>query len=76
MKKKAQAILEFSLVFIITAVLILGVLVLWQWSKDNIPARQGAFESTRVVAGKKASPGKPEVPYSAPVPGEPKYLNK
>ncbi|HNW39389.1 MAG TPA: hypothetical protein PL125_07225 [Candidatus Omnitrophota bacterium] len=76
MNKKAQAVLEFSLMFIIAAVLILGVLALWKWSKDNIGARQGAFEGSRVAAGKKASPGKPEVPFGAGSPKEPYMLNR
>jgi hypothetical protein len=65
MIKKAQATLEFVLVFIIAAVLIMGLLRLWKWSKDNIDLRQGAYESSRLMAGKIASPGQPEVPYDA-----------
>lgn len=74
MKKQGQSILEFSLIFIIVAVLILGLLSLWKWSKDNILARTGAFESQRVGAGKKGSAGLPEVPFKAGSPGKPNYL--
>jgi hypothetical protein len=76
MIKKGQAILEFALIFIIAAALILGLLSLWRWSKDNILARWGAFESQRVKAGTKGSAGTPEVPFWAGSPGEPKYLSK
>jgi hypothetical protein len=79
MDKRAQAILEFCLMFIIAAALILGLMGLWRWSRDNIPARQGAFEGSRVTAGKKATPGSPE-PYDtvfhAGTPGEPHYLHQ
>ena len=76
MIRKGQATLEFALIFIIVAALILGLLVLWKWSKDNIPSRQGEFEGTRVEAGKKLTPGKPEVPFNASSPGEPNYLSR
>jgi hypothetical protein len=79
MSRKAQAILEFCLMFIIAAALIVGLLRLWKWSKDNIPMRQGAFEGSRVSAGKKISPGTPEpdgtVFSAGPPPGGP-YLNQ
>jgi uncharacterized protein (UPF0333 family) len=76
MIKKGQATLEFALVFIIVAFLIIGLLFLWRWSKDNIGARWGAFESQRVKAGTKGTAGQPAVPYYAPSPGEPQYLNR
>jgi len=63
--RKAQATLEFTLIFIISAVLIMGLLNLWKWSKDNISRRQSAYEDSRVTAGKMASPGQPEVSYDA-----------
>ena len=76
MIRKGQAILEFALTFIILAALILGLLYLWQWSKNNISARQGAFEGTRVEAGSETSPGQPAVPFSASSPGEPYLFNR
>jgi hypothetical protein len=79
MNRKAQAILEFCLMFIIAAALILGFLGLWRWSKQNIPNRQGAYDISRVTAGKKATPGSPEpkgTVYSAPTPPEPYYLHQ
>ena len=75
MTRKAQATLEFALVFIIVAALILGLLSLWKWSKDNILTRWGLYEIQRKDAGTKAFPGQPEVPFYAGPPGEPKYLN-
>ncbi len=75
MKKKGQAILEFALSFIIIAALIAGLLTLWEWSKNNIGARQGAFEGTRVAAGSIGSPGQPPVPFHAGSPPEPYMLD-
>ncbi|MFA6350429.1 MAG: hypothetical protein WCY12_05865 [Candidatus Omnitrophota bacterium] len=63
--KKAQATLEFTLIFIVMAALIAGLLNLWAWSKNQIGARQGSYEGTRVEAGSKGSPGEPAVPYGA-----------
>jgi Flp pilus assembly protein TadG len=63
--KKAQATLEFALAFIVMVALIAGLLNLWAWSKDQIGARQGSYEGTRVAAGSKDSPGDPEVSYGA-----------
>jgi len=74
MTRKAQATLEFALVFVIVAFLIMGLLGLWRWSKDNMGARQGAFENSRVSAGTKTSPGQPEVSFYAGSPGEPQML--
>jgi hypothetical protein len=78
MTKKAQATLEFSLIFILVAALIIGLIGLWRWSVENIPKRQGAFEATRIVAGEKATPGTPEpngTVFSAGTPGEPAMLS-
>ena len=74
MTRQAQATLEFALVFIIIAALILGLLSLWAWSKNNIGGRWGAFEDTRVQAGTKASPGEPPTPFHAVSPAEPRLL--
>lgn len=57
--KKAQALLEFSLIFIVMVILIGGLLKLWSWSNSNIWGVQGAFESTRVQAGSHGSAGEP-----------------
>jgi len=79
MNRNGQVILEFCLVFIIAAALILGLLGLWRWSNGNIPARQGEYERTRVKAGKKVSPGSPEpsgTVYGADPPPEPYYLHQ
>ena len=65
MIKKAQATLEFALIFIIMVALIAGLLNLWSWSKNNIPARRDAFEGSRVGAGSKSSPGEPATPFAA-----------
>jgi hypothetical protein len=76
MIRKGQSTLEFSLIFIITAFLIVGLLVLWGWSRDNISARWGAFETSRITAGTKASAGIPEVPFNASNPPEPQMLHR
>ena len=65
MIKKAQATLEFVMSFIILAALIMGLLNLWEWSKNNLGARQKAYESSRVQAGQQESPGEPELSYDA-----------
>jgi Tfp pilus assembly protein PilX len=76
MTKQGQATLEFTLVFIVVVALIMGLLTLWGWSKNNISSRQSAFEGTRVQAGTKESAGVPEVPFNANSPGEPRYLSR
>ena len=75
MIRKGQSTLEFSLVFVITAFLIMGLLALWVWSKGNIGGRGIAFETSRVGAGSRASPGEPATPFHAATPGEPQMLN-
>ncbi|MFA5311072.1 MAG: hypothetical protein WC355_02030 [Candidatus Omnitrophota bacterium] len=58
MKRKAQATLEFTLIFVIIAVLIFGLLTFWKWSSDNIVKRQVRYNQTRVQAGS-TTPGEP-----------------
>jgi len=60
MIKKAQATLEFTLVFVIMVALLFGLLGLWKWSSDNIIRRQVFYNSTRKTAGStgEGSPGK------------------
>jgi len=72
--KKAQATLEFSLIFIIIVALIAGILNLWTWSHNQIGARQGAYEDSRVAAGSKASPGKPSTYGAGDITDERTYL--
>jgi len=61
--KKAQAILEFTLIFIITATLLAGLLGLWKWSSDNIVKRQLAYNTSRLEAGSRAAtPSFPGIP--------------
>lgn len=77
MIRKGQATLEFSLIFIIVAFLIMGLIALWKWSEQQIPDRQGAYEGTRISAGKKDTPGTPEpdgTVFQAKEPPEPNYL--
>lgn len=76
MINKGQAVLEFALVFIIVTALIAGLLSLWEWSNSNIPARQEAFEDTRVQAGSKGSAGQPAMPFEASSPPEPYLFRK
>ena len=49
--RKAQATLEFAVVFIIFVMLILGMTGIWRWSNDQFYARQTMYNSTRVWAG-------------------------
>jgi len=56
--KKAQATLEFTVVFVIMVTLLMGLLTLWKWSSDNIVNRQKKYNETRVGAGS-SSPGEP-----------------
>lgn len=75
MTRKAQAILEFALAFIIMVALIMGLLYLGTWSADNIRLRQAAFEESRVQAGSNNTPGEPLIPFNATAPEE-HYLFK
>lgn len=59
MKRKSQATLEFTLIFIIAVALIAGLLNMWLWSKNQIWGRQDTYESTRVAAGTNATAGEP-----------------
>lgn len=76
MIKKAQAILEFALAFIIMAVLIAGLLNIWSWSNNNIIWRQGNYEGSRVAAGNALAPGEPEVSFNAKEMKDGSYLFK
>lgn len=51
MIKKAQATLEFTLIFVLMAALLMGLIGLWKWSSDNIIRRQLNYNTTRVGAG-------------------------
>lgn len=64
MMKKAQAILEFTLAFIVMVALIAGLLKLWSWSNSQMKSRQDVYEDTRVQAGSKETPGEPAIVYS------------
>lgn len=65
MVKKGQAALEFALAFIIMAALIMGLVNLWAWSKNQLSARQSAYEASRVTAGSKDYSGNPTDYYNA-----------
>ena len=58
MINKAQATLEFTLIFVIMAALLMGLLGLWKWSSDSIIQRQLRYNATRLEAGSK-TPGEP-----------------
>ena len=49
MIKKAQATLEFAVVFVIMIMLLFGMLSLWKWSSDRIVKRQVEYNSTRLA---------------------------
>ena len=70
MTRKAQATLEFTLVLIIAIALIAGFYRIASWLRGHIPNRQGSYDSSRVSAGSKASPGSPEIVYQASILGE------
>ena len=59
MMNKAQATLEFTLIFVIMVALLMGLLGLWKWSSDNIIKRQVAYNGSRTLAGS-TTPGLPE----------------
>ena len=76
MTEKAQATLEFTLVFIIAVALIAGLLNMWVWSKNQIWARQGAYEGSRVAAGTNATAGEPSGYGASPLSDKDIYLFK
>ena len=65
MRNKAQATLEFTLIFVIIVALLMGLLTLWKWSSDNIIKRQRNYNSSRLTAGSD-TPGEPGIVYNAP----------
>lgn len=78
MKLRAQATLEFTLMFVVLAVLLMGLLGLWKWSSDNIVKRQQSYNATRLQAGS-SSPGDPSgsaMFQAAPVTNKDVYLFK
>ncbi|PIS34256.1 MAG: hypothetical protein COT38_01050 [Candidatus Omnitrophica bacterium CG08_land_8_20_14_0_20_41_16] len=67
MRDKAQATLEFTLIFVIMVALLAGLLGLWKWSSDNIIRRQLNYNATRVAEGSTPSSS---APLQLPVPPE------
>ncbi|MDD5129218.1 MAG: pilus assembly protein [Candidatus Omnitrophica bacterium] len=55
MKKKAQATLEFTVVFVIMVFLLMGMISLWKWSSDNMVKRQIDYNASRKEAGTRSS---------------------
>ncbi|MFA5092501.1 MAG: hypothetical protein WC543_00955 [Candidatus Omnitrophota bacterium] len=53
MKNKAQATLEFTVVFIIMVALLIGMVKLWKMSSDRIISRQVEYNASRLKAGEK-----------------------
>ena len=51
MKIKAQATLEFTLIFVIIVAVLLTLFVMWKWSTDNIVKRQKWYNNSRKAAG-------------------------
>jgi hypothetical protein len=58
--RKAQATLEFTLIFVIIIALLSSIFVMWKWSTDNIVKRQKLYNSQRDMAGS-TTPGEPAV---------------
>ena len=56
-KKKGQATLEFTLMFVIMVTLVFGILGLWKWSVGNFVNRQTYYNSSRLSAGTIGSAG-------------------
>lgn len=52
MTRKAQATLEFTLIFIVTAALLAGLIWLWKGSSDNLIKRQLIYNRDRPIVGK------------------------
>jgi hypothetical protein len=55
MINKAQATLEFTVVFVIMIFLLMGMLRLWKWSSDRLVQRQQIYESQRLEKGTRNS---------------------
>ena len=51
MKAKAQATLEFTMIFVIIVALLLALVTAWKWSTDNIVKRQKWYSGSRVESG-------------------------
>lgn len=51
MNKKAQATLEFAVVFIILIILLSGLLSIWKIPSDGIVTDNLAYNASRVAAG-------------------------
>ncbi len=47
MRQRAQATLEFSLIFIISVILLAGLIGFWKWSSNNIIKRQHFYNRDR-----------------------------
>lgn len=65
MHNNGQSTIEFTLIFVIIAALVIGLLSIWKWSVNNIVVRQQSYNSQRLGAGS-SSPGSPEIAYTAP----------
>lgn len=61
-KQAGQATLEFTIMFIAAAILLVGLTSLWKISSNKIPSRQASYNNTRLQAGS-SSPGEPTVSY-------------
>jgi hypothetical protein len=59
MINKAQATLEFTVVFVIMIALLIGMISLWLWSSSRIVSRQIDYNAMRVKGGQRSL--KPEV---------------
>jgi len=49
--RKAQAMLEVTLIFIVGLYLFFGIMGMWLWGDKQLAQRQPAYNSTRVQAG-------------------------
>lgn len=63
MSNKAQATLEFTVMFAIMVVLLFGLLALWKKWCDKIIDRQHEYSQDRVESGSVDMGTGPEIPY-------------
>ena len=51
MNKKAQSILESTIVFAIGMAILGAAMGIWAWGNAHIPVRQVTYGATRIIAG-------------------------
>lgn len=54
-KRKAQAVLETALAFVMMCLFFLGIINIWLWADTQIVKRQKSYNSSRLLAGTEGS---------------------